>query len=189
MGNRLSRIYTRSGDEGSTGLGNGSRLAKDHPRVEAIGTIDELNSALGIVLSHDLPKEMRSALTDIQHRLFDIGGELSLPERHDFPAQPTANLEQWLDDFNAELPALREFILPGGPPPAAACHMARTICRRAERRLVTLNSVDAVNGHVLSYINRLSDLLFVLARALTRQDHGAEPQWRSRRRGGAQEQE
>ncbi len=184
MGNRLSRIYTRSGDAGDTGLGDGSRLAKDHPRIEAIGTIDELNAALGMVLCHPLPTEMRDALLDVQQRLFDIGGELSLPERRDFPARLTNQLETLLDGINAELPALREFILPGGPPAAAACHLARTICRRAERRLVTLRGKEMLNPHVLSYINRLSDLLFVMARALTRQDQGTERQWHSRRSGG-----
>ncbi len=185
MGHRLTRIYTRTGDTGDTGLGDGTRLPKDHPRIEAIGTVDELNAAIGLLLTHALPTPVREALTTVQHRLFDIGGELSLPGYRPafkaFPARHTSDLERFLDELNSRLPPLREFILPGGPPPAAACHLARTICRRAERRLVALQHTEEINPHILGYINRLSDLLFVLARSLTREQGRTETQWHSPR--------
>ncbi|HHH35256.1 MAG TPA: cob(I)yrinic acid a,c-diamide adenosyltransferase [Gammaproteobacteria bacterium] len=180
MGHRLSRIYTRTGDRGETGLGDGSRLPKDDPRLEAIGTIDELNATVGLMLSHELPAEIRVPLTEIQHRLFDLGGELALPGSRSFPAELTTEMETLLDRLNADLPPLREFILPGGTPAAAACHLARTVCRRAERRLVSLDRTHPLNPHLLSYLNRLSDLLFVMARLLNRTAGVAEPQWHPR---------
>jgi cob(I)alamin adenosyltransferase len=168
MGNRLTKIYTRTGDAGSTGLSDGTRIAKDHPRVEAIGAVDELNSAIGIVLAHAPPASLDSMLTNIQHKLFDLGGELSMPEATCISGEQVTRLEQWLDTLNANLPPLKEFILPGGTPAAAACHLARAICRRAERRLHTLSQREAVNPAAAGYLNRLSDLLFVIARELNR---------------------
>lgn len=179
MGNRLSKIYTRTGDNGTTGLADGSRIPKDHPRIEAMGDLDELNSAIGITLTHPLPGGIRQCLTDIQHLLFDIGAELSLPDRHAVNAEVVARIESTLDGLNAELPPLKEFILPGGNPAAATCHLARAVCRRAERRLVRLNLETTINPHTLAYINRLSDLLFVIARILARVTLTSEPQWQS----------
>jgi cob(I)alamin adenosyltransferase len=179
MGHRLSKIYTRTGDNGTTGLGTGDRVNKDHPRVEANGTVDELNSAIGILLvSEELPTPIANHLTGIQHRLFDLGGELCLPGSNVINEESVTQLESILDEYNANLPPLKEFILPGGDPAAAACHMARAICRRAERRVLTLAHDEQINPHSLIYLNRLSDLLFVLARAL---NHGAghpETLWR-----------
>jgi cob(I)alamin adenosyltransferase len=171
MGNRLTRICTRTGDNGTTGLGDGSRTGKDDPRIEAIGTIDELNSALGLLLSHEIPKNMQDWLSRVQHRLFDVGGELCLPgssARHVVGTEQIEELEAVLEELNAELPPLREFILPGGAPAAAVCHLARTICRRAERRLVSLGRIEELNPASIIYLNRLSDLLFVMARQLNR---------------------
>jgi len=168
MGNRLTKIYTRTGDDGSTGLSDGARIAKDHPRIEAIGAVDELNSAIGIVLTHVPPAAVNAMLTDIQHTLFDLGGELSMPKTTFVPGEQVTRLEQWLDSLNADLPPLKEFILPGGSPAAAACHLARAICRRAERRLHTLSQREAVNPAAVGYLNRLSDLLFVISRELNR---------------------
>ena len=169
MGNRLTRICTRTGDNGSTGLGDGSRTDKDDPRIEAIGAIDELNSALGLLISHELPKEMQERVSEIQHRLFDIGGELCLPGqkgRHALGAEQIEALDAALYELNADLPPLREFILPGGCPAAAVCHLARTVCRRAERRVVSLAKSENLNPIHVVYLNRLSDLLFVMARRL-----------------------
>jgi cob(I)alamin adenosyltransferase len=168
MANRLTKIYTRTGDDGSTGLSGGARLAKDHPRIEAIGTVDELNSAIGMILAHAPPTSLDVMLTDIQHSLFDLGGELSMPETTCIRQEQVTRLEHWLDILNAGLPSLKEFILPGGSPAAAACHLARAICRRAERRLRTLSQGETVNPAAVRYLNRLSDLLFVIARELNR---------------------
>ncbi|MDR2877914.1 MAG: cob(I)yrinic acid a,c-diamide adenosyltransferase [Chromatiales bacterium] len=179
MGNRLTRIYTRTGDQGSTGLSDGSRIDKDHPRIEAIGDIDELNSVLGLLLSHDLPKDIRHSLSEIQQTLFDIGGELSMPEACTLGSEPVIQLEQQLEMYNAILTPLREFILPGSTEASARCHLARAVCRRAERRVVALGRTERVNEHVLAYLNRLSDLLFVLSRVLTRLVNGREIYWRS----------
>jgi cob(I)alamin adenosyltransferase len=178
MGNRLSRIYTRTGDDGTTGLGDGSRVAKDDARVEAYGTVDEANSAIGIVLScASVPPVVRECLTEVQHDLFELGGELCIPGHAAIHDAFIDRLENQLDAFNADLPRLKEFILPGGGPAAAACHLARTIVRRAERRVATLAGQDAVRPEALRYLNRLSDLLFVLARVLARAEHGAEVLW------------
>lgn len=168
MGNRLTKIYTRTGDDGSTGLSGGARIAKDHPRIEAIGAIDELNSAIGVILAHAPPASVDVMLTTIQHTLFDLGGELSMPETVCVHGEQVTRLEQWLDTLNEDLPSLKEFILPGGDPAAAACHLARAICRRAERRLHTLSQRENINPAAVGYLNRLSDLLFVVARELNR---------------------
>jgi cob(I)alamin adenosyltransferase len=182
MGNRLTKIYTRTGDDGSTGLSDGARIAKDHPRIEAIGAVDELNSAIGIVLAHAPPAAVDSMLTDIQHALFDLGGELSMPEITCIQGERVTLLEQWLDSLNADLPPLQEFILPGGSPAAAACHLARAICRRAERRLHTLSQSEAVNPAAVGYLNRLSDLLFVMSRELNRVAGKPDVFWKHERR-------
>jgi len=181
MGNRLTKIYTRTGDDGSTGLSDGARIAKDHPRIEAIGAVDELNSAIGIVLAHAPPAPIDTMLTNVQHTLFDLGGELSMPETTCITGERVVLLEQWLDSLNANLPPLKEFILPGGSPAAAACHLARAICRRAERRLHTLSLGDAVNPAAAGYLNRLSDLLFVIARELNRVAGRPDVFWRHER--------
>jgi cob(I)alamin adenosyltransferase len=181
MGNRLSKIYTRTGDGGSTGLGDGVRVDKDSARVEAIGTVDELNSAIGMVLTFEMPADVDDCLTDIQHDLFDLGAELSMPGHSFIEAARTAGLEQALDDFNEDLPYLKEFILPGGSPAAAACHFARTVCRRAERRVVTLGKTEEINPQLAIYLNRLSDLLFVLALLLCRADGFDEVLWNRER--------
>jgi cob(I)alamin adenosyltransferase len=168
MGYRLSKIYTRTGDQGTTGLGDGTRVPKDHPRVEAYGTVDELNSLLGVLIAEPLPEDLRALLTDIQHDLFDLGGELSVPGRQALAERRVEELERILDGLNAELEPLEEFILPGGTRAAALCHLARTVCRRAERRVVSLTQHEAVSPVAVKYLNRLSDLLFVLARTLNR---------------------
>lgn len=169
MGHRLSKIYTRTGDRGTTGLADGSRVDKDDARVEAMGAVDELNSAIGVLLTETLSEPVRDCLLSIQHTLFDLGGELSIPG-HRMVSQPKVeHLERLLDEFNAALEPLKEFILPGGSRAAAQCHVARGICRRAERRLVTLAKLaNDVSPISCQYINRLSDLLFVLARTLNR---------------------
>jgi cob(I)alamin adenosyltransferase len=181
MGNRLSKIYTRTGDEGTTGLGDGSRVAKESLRVEAYGSVDETNSAVGVVLGiAALPPEIRRCLTEIQHDLFDLGGELCIPGHRMVSAAYVERLEQELDTFNESLPPLKEFILPGGGPAAAACHLARTVCRRAERRCWSLAHAESVAPDALKYLNRLSDLLFVIARVLARDSGGGEVVWRRR---------
>jgi len=177
MGNRLSKIYTRTGDKGTTGLGDGSRVDKDSMRVEAYGTVDELNSAVGLVLAAELPGPVRLCLTRIQHELFDLGGELCMPGTVLIPDKYVEALENDLDRFNDDLPPLKDFILPGGSESAARCHIARTIARRAERRVVSLAHDQAVNDASIRYLNRLSDLLFVISRVLARGDGGAEVLW------------
>jgi cob(I)alamin adenosyltransferase len=179
MGNRLSKIYTRTGDDGTTGLGDGSRVPKDGARVEAYGTVDELNSAVGVLLAvPGIPDAVTQCLTEVQHQLFDMGGELCIPDYRVITPEHVTGLEEALDGFNDALPPLKEFILPGGGPAAAACHMARTIARRAERRVLSLSRVETVSPEVLKYLNRLSDLLFVLARVLVRHERGTEVLWR-----------
>ncbi len=185
MGNRLSKIYTRTGDDGTTGLGDGTRVPKDSVRVEAYGTVDELNSAVGVLLAvPGLPPAISACLTEVQQQLFDLGGELCIPGHRAISASHVTQLEQALDAFNDPLPPLKEFILPGGGPAAAACHLARTIARRAERRVWTLARAEAVSPEVAKYLNRLSDLLFVLARVLARHESGAEVLWRHERGKG-----
>jgi cob(I)alamin adenosyltransferase len=185
MGNRLSKIYTRTGDDGTTGLGDGARTAKESLRVEAYGSVDETNSTVGTVLAvPSLPDEVRRCLTEVQHDLFDLGGELCIPGHRVITAAYVDRLERELDAFNDPLPPLKDFILPGGGPAAAACHVARTVCRRAERRCWSLARVEEVAPDVLKYLNRLSDLLFVIARVLARQESGSEVLWRHRRHSG-----
>jgi cob(I)alamin adenosyltransferase len=179
MGNRLSKIYTRTGDDGSTGLGDGSRVAKDDARVEAYGTVDEANSTIGVVLAvPGLPERVRGCLVEVQHDLFDLGGELCIPGHRMVTAARIDALEAVLDEFNEALPPLKDFILPGGGPAAAACHVARTVVRRAERRVWSLAAVADVAPEVPRYLNRLSDLLFVIARVLARHENGIEVLWR-----------
>ena len=177
----LNRIYTRTGDDGTTGFGDGTRTRKNSPRVEAYGSVDELNSALGLVLAVPrLPRDIEECLTEIQHDLFDLGGELCIPGHRAIEAADVARLEQTLDRFNEGLPPLKDFILPGGGPAAAACHLARTVTRRAERRVWALTRAETVAPEVAQYLNRLSDLLFVVARVLARHEHGSEVLWRRR---------
>ena len=175
----LNRIYTRTGDDGTTGLGDGSRTRKDSPRVEAYGAVDELNSSIGVLLAvPELPAAVVRSLTEVQHELFDLGGELCIPGHHAITTAHVTRLEKTLDEFNDTLPSLKEFILPGGGPAAAACHLARTVARRAERRAWTLAGAESVSPEVTSYLNRLSDLLFVIARVLARHERGTEVLWR-----------
>ena len=195
MGNRLSKIVTRTGDDGTTGLGDGSRLRKDDVRIAAIGDVDELNSQLGVLLCETLPADVREALTAIQHDLFDLGGELCMPGHTIMTEAHLARLDGWLAEYNATLPPLKEFILPGGSRAAALAHVCRTACRRAERAIVALGApsepppASASTGEPPQladtprrYVNRLSDLLFVLARALNRADGGEDVYWRHERR-------
>jgi len=178
MGNRLSKIYTRTGDDGTTGLGDGSRVEKDSLRVEAYGTVDEANSAISVVLANDsLSPTIRECLIQIQHDLFELGGELCIPGHSAIEMHFIDRLEENLDNFNANLPPLKDFILPGGGRAAAACHVARATVRRAERRVASLRKTEAVRGEVLKYLNRLSDLLFVIARVLARAESGQEVLW------------
>ena len=182
MGNRLSKIYTKTGDDGTTGLGDGTRVSKDSARVNAYGTVDEANSAIGLVLACELPEDVRGLLVSVQHHLFDLGGELCIPGHAAISETDIEDLERHLDAFNADLPPLKDFILPGGGLAASHCHLARTICRRAERETVTLSRHDAVRPEAIRYLNRLSDLLFVLARVLARASGHGEVLWRHDRR-------
>jgi cob(I)alamin adenosyltransferase len=178
MGNRLSKIYTRTGDDGSTGLGDGTRVDKDSLRVEAMGAVDELNTIIGMLLCHSLPDTSQSALTNIQHSLFDIGGEICIPGSAVITADRVDTLEQLLDSLNADLAPLKEFILPGGSPAAAACHQARAVCRRAERRTHSLAKAENINPVSIKYLNRLSDLLFVMARHLNKEAGKQDVFWK-----------
>jgi cob(I)alamin adenosyltransferase len=180
VGHRLSKIYTRTGDRGTTGLADGSRVDKDSARVHAMGEVDELNSQVGAVLLHDLDGATRECLVDVQHALFDIGGELAIPGAEVVDDGYVEALEGHLDRLNEPLPPLKEFILPGGGPGAVACHVARAVCRRAERRLLELARDETVNEASRRYLNRLSDLLFVLARVQARVE-GGEVFWRKGR--------
>ena len=182
MGNRLSKIYTKTGDDGTTGLGDGTRVAKDSARVAAYGTVDEANSAIGLLLASALPDDIRELLTTVQHQLFDLGGELCIPGHAAIFDEDVAALERELDRHNEPLPPLKDFILPGGGEAAARCHLARTIVRRAERETVTLSRHEAVRAEAIRYLNRLSDLLFVLARVLARADGHGEVLWKHERR-------
>lgn len=177
---RLTKIYTRSGDKGTTGLGDGSRVEKDHPRIEAIGTVDELNSSIGLLRSRALPDGLDVLLLQIQHELFDLGAELSVPGRNAIDDDCVKRLEQTLDRYNADLPKLDEFILPAGGDATAHCHMSRTICRRAERCTYTAGKTESINPFANAYLNRLSDLLFVIARVLARHENGSEVLWQPR---------
>jgi cob(I)alamin adenosyltransferase len=182
MGHRLTKIYTRTGDDGSTGLGDGTRVPKESLRVEAYGAVDEANSAIGVVLAVAmLPAAIKDCLTEVQHDLFDLGGELCIPGQRIITPAYILRLESKLDELNENLPPLKDFILPGGGPAAAACHVARAVCRRAERRCWSLARVDEVAPDALAYLNRLSDLLFVIARVLARHEQGGETIWRRTR--------
>jgi cob(I)alamin adenosyltransferase len=184
MANRLTKIYTRTGDGGTTGLADGSRVAKDAPRIEAIGAVDELNSCVGVLLSEELPEAIRACLDGVQHDLFDLGGELSVPGHAIMNEAHSKRLEAALDQFNAELPPLKDFILPGGSRAASLAHVARTVCRRSERALVTLGQTETVAPPLLQYMNRLSDLLFVLARTLNRHAGRGDVYWQQGKNRG-----
>jgi len=181
MGHRLSKITTRTGDQGETGLGDGSRVPKDSERIVALGDVDELNSSLGLLLSESLPEAVREALLAVQHDLFDLGGEIAVPGTTRLTPRQIARIEDQLDRWNRDLPPLKEFILPGGARAAALAHLARTVCRRAERSLVTLAKAEGAGGNVSEsariYLNRLSDLLFVLGRVLNRAAGGSDVLW------------
>ena len=185
MGHRLSRIVTKTGDAGTTGLGDGSRVAKDTPRIASIGDVDELNSMLGLLLAEDLPVSVRDLLTTVQHDLFDLGGELSIPGFAAVTDAHVEHLEAAVETFNSDLPPLKEFVLPGGSRAAALAHVARTICRRAERSLVHLAGSSSIGEPSRRYLNRLSDLLFVLARMLNRAAGAGDVLWQKGRRSGA----
>lgn len=178
MTKRLTRITTRSGDDGATGLAGGERVPKDSPRIDAIGSIDELNSTIGLLRAAPTGDELDGALETIQHRLFDLGGELAMPGTALIDDRQVNAIEAETTRFNRDLPALDEFVLPGGSEAAARCHLARAICRRAERDLLRLSREAPVNDASLRYLNRLSDLLFVLARVLARRNGGREVTWR-----------
>ena len=182
MGHRLSKIATRTGDGGETGLGDGSRLAKDSLRVCTLGDIDELNSAIGLVLAEDVPPQMQAALGGVQQDLFDLGGELSIPGHAMLQVEKIENLDRLLEAWNADLKPLKEFILPGGSRAAAAAHLARTVCRRAERSLVALGRAEPITDLARQYLNRLSDLLFIAGRALNRHAGRNDVQWRHERK-------
>lgn len=185
MGNRLSKIVTRTGDTGTTGLGDGSRTTKDGLRIDAMGEVDELNSALGVLLCETLPNGIREALDSIQHDLFDLGGELCLPGMEVLKGSQVERLEALVEQYNADLPMLKEFILPGGTRPAALAHLCRTICRRSERAVVRLGNEEAVSNNVRRYLNRLSDLLFILGRTLNRAEGRGDVQWVKGKHGGS----
>ncbi len=184
MGHRLSRIYTRTGDGGETGLGDGTRVPKESARIEALGDIDELNSAIGLLLTEDLPETVRDALVAIQHDLFDLGGEVCIPGHAAISEAQVKQLENLLDGFNADLAPLKEFILPGGSRAAALAHVSRTVCRRAERSVVALARQETVTERARQYLNRLSDLLFVVGRIANRHAGRGDVLWR-RDRGGS----
>jgi len=181
MGHRLSKIYTRTGDDGSTGLADGSRLAKDSARIAALGELDELNSVIGLLLAEELPDDIRDLLTGIQHDLFDLGGEMAIPGSALLDGKGVGELEAAIDRWNGELEPLKEFILPGGTRAAALAHLARAVCRRAERRLVALAASESVSETGRKYVNRLSDLLFVLGRTLNRVAGRGDVLWRKDR--------
>ncbi|GLQ50690.1 cob(I)yrinic acid a,c-diamide adenosyltransferase [Dyella flava] len=183
MGNRLSKIYTRTGDDGTTGLGDGSRVPKDSLRVEAYGTVDELNSTIGMVLASDnVDDAVRETLVQVQHELFDLGGELCIPGMAMIEDADITRLENSLDSFNEPLPPLKDFILPGGGMAASCCHLARTVCRRAERQVIALGRQEEIRPQAQRYLNRLSDLLFVLGRVLARAGGHGEVLWQHERR-------
>ena len=178
MGHRLSKIYTKTGDDGTTGLGDGSRISKDHPRTEAMGDVDELNCHIGLLIEQ-LPEDddLRPILERVQHDLFDLGGELAVPGYELVKPERVTALETHLDHYNEDLPPLKNFILPGGSTSAGQCHLARAVCRRAERHLVSLHTTQPINETPRQYLNRLSDMLFVFARVLSRRDGTSEVLW------------
>ncbi|HSA88891.1 MAG TPA: cob(I)yrinic acid a,c-diamide adenosyltransferase [Burkholderiales bacterium] len=182
MGHRLSKIATRTGDAGETGLGDGSRVPKDHPRVAALGEIDELNSVLGVILAEEMPQDIRGALVAVQHDLLDLGGELSIPGHALLKPERVTFLDGEIERHNKTLAPLKEFILPGGSRAAAAAHLARTVCRRAERSVVALGRKERVSEAARRYLNRLSDLLFIAARVLNRAAGVEDVLWRHQRK-------
>ena len=182
MGNRLSKISTRTGDNGSTGLGDGSRTDKDSARIHTLGDVDELNSFVGLLLCEDMPGELREELVTIQHDLFDLGGELCIPGYQMITDDHVGRLDDLLEKYNATLPALSEFILPAGSRAASIAHVCRTVCRRAERSIVTLGRAETINEHPRQYVNRLSDLMFVLSRVLNRHAGGTDVLWQHERK-------
>ena len=185
MGNRLSKIVTRTGDAGTTGLGDGTRVGKDSLRVETMGQVDELNSTLGLLLTEEMPDDIRQALTAIQHDLFDLGGELCIPGMNLISEAQVTRLERLVEQFNADLAPLKDFILPGGTRAAAIAHIARTVCRRAERQIVHLAGTETVSEFARKYLNRLSDLMFVLGRSLNRAGGRNDVLWvQGKNRGG-----
>ena len=181
MGHRLSKIYTRTGDAGTTGLGNGNRVSKNSLRIHTLGEVDEANAAIGIMLCEELPDDVRALLTNVQHDLFDLGGEVCIPGMEMITAKQVEHLEEELDRFNDDLEPLKDFILPGGTRAAALAHQARTVCRRAERMIVALSQEEAVNDAPRQYLNRLSDLLFVLGRVLNRAGGRGDVLWQKRK--------
>ena len=185
MGNRLSKIATRTGDEGTTGLGDGTRVDKDSLRVQAMGDVDELNSQIGLLLCEDLPAGLADELLLIQHDLFDLGGELCIPGYKMITEEQVAHLDALLEKCNTDLPPLKEFILPGGARSAALAHVCRTVCRRAERVVVSLGKVEVVNPEPRQYLNRLSDLMFVMSRLLNRYSGNGDVLWKHERKGTA----
>ncbi|TDK65277.1 cob(I)yrinic acid a,c-diamide adenosyltransferase [Sapientia aquatica] len=185
MGNRLSKIATRTGDEGTTGLGDGTRVDKDSLRVQAMGDVDELNSQIGLLLCEDLPAGLADELLLIQHDLFDLGGELCIPGYKMITEEQVAHLDALLEKCNKDLPPLKEFILPGGARSAALAHVCRTVCRRAERVVVSLGKVEVVNPEPRQYLNRLSDLMFVMSRLLNRYSGNGDVLWKHERKGTA----
>jgi cob(I)alamin adenosyltransferase len=184
MGNRLSKIATRTGDNGTTGLGDGSRTEKDSARIHSLGEVDELNSFVGLLLCEDMPAELREELVSIQHDLFDLGGELCIPGYQLITDEHVARLDALLEKYNADLPVLKEFILPAGSRAASIAHLCRTVCRRAERSIVTLGKAEKINEHPRQYVNRLSDLMFVLSRVLNRFAGGSDVLWQHERKRG-----
>ncbi|MFZ6873392.1 cob(I)yrinic acid a,c-diamide adenosyltransferase [Undibacterium sp. Di27W] len=181
MGNRLSKIATRTGDKGTTGLGDGSRIAKDALRVHAMGDVDELNSHIGVLLCEDMPDQMKHELVSIQHDLFDMGGELCIPGYTMITDTQVERLDALLEKYNADLPPLKDFILPGGSRAAAIANVCRTVCRRAERAIVSVGNAETINDAPRQYMNRLSDLLFVLSRVLNRYAGGSDVLWEKER--------
>jgi cob(I)alamin adenosyltransferase len=181
MGNRLTQIATRTGDEGTTGLGNNQRVSKNSLRVHAMGDVDELNSHIGLLLCEAMPDDVRTLLVEVQHQLFNLGGELSIPGFELLKAEAVAVLDQALEKYNAQLPKLEEFILPAGNRAASQAHICRTVARRAERATVALGNEEALNDAPRQYLNRLSDLMFVLSRVLNRIDGGTDVYWQSER--------
>ena len=184
MGNRLSKIATRTGDNGTTGLGDGSRTDKDSARIAALGDVDELNSFVGLLLCEPMPAALREELISIQHDLFDLGGELCIPGYQMITDVHVIRLDNLLQKYNADLPVLQEFILPAGSRAASIAHLCRTVCRRAERSIVTLGKAEAINEFPRQYVNRLSDLMFVLSRALNRFAGGTDVLWQHERKRG-----
>ncbi|MES2148210.1 MAG: cob(I)yrinic acid a,c-diamide adenosyltransferase [Pseudomonadota bacterium] len=184
MGNRLSKIATRTGDNGSTGLGDGSRTEKDSVRIHTLGEVDELNSFVGLLLCEDMPQALREELVSIQHDLFDLGGELCIPGYQLITDVHVARLDDLLAKYNADLPPLKDFILPAGSRAASIAHLCRTVCRRAERSIVALGRAEKINEHPRQYVNRLSDLMFVLSRVLNRFAGGSDVLWQHERKQG-----